>query len=366
MKITQDSAEHKPLTDPPPPPPNGSYPLLDTLETSVHSDTTPASERDRGKGGFVAFEARKRKARAFGRRLYRMGFEGYAHKIGQCCAQLNRLDFHCGHSVKSSYRNGEMLFRCKDRFCPVCSHKRSADYALRFAPALKVYGDRHGLYAYHLVLTFVNSETLGDLSAMKRCVKNLFRSKRFKAVGYHGSLVSFETKVGRDGLWHNHFHVLLFTEQPLPLIETGKHKGEWQNSFNQEVSDLWRKITGGSYIVKGKAFEWDDMPELVKYVTKDTDELRDERLMDLIEWSKGRRFISLNGKLYNNPELKSLFDDIEAGRDERVERCPYCDAEGSDRYDIVELRWSHKHERYVVEQICTQHGEVVEMSFSPP
>lgn len=295
-----------------------------------------------------------------------MGMEGYAEKIGKCCAQLNRLDFHCGHSVKSSYRNGEMLFRCKDRFCPVCSHKRSADYALRFAPALQTYAERHGLHAYHLGLTFVNSETLGDLSAMKACVKKLFRSKRFQSIGYHGALVSFETKIGKNGLWNNHFHVLLFTEHHIPLIETGKHKGEWQNKFNQEVSDLWRKITKGSFIVKGKTFEWDGMPELIKYITKDTEELSDGRLMELVNWSKGRRFISLNGKLHDNAELKVLFSDIEQGKDEQVERCPYCTNEGSDRYDIVELRWSHKHDTYLVDQVCTQYGEVLEMSLSPP
>ena len=209
---------------------------------------------------------------------------------------------------------------------------------------------RDSLYAYHLVLTFANVDSLPDYGNLKRSVKTLFRideksskarRKFWERYGYHGALVNFEVTVAEDGKFHPHFHVLLLTERPIELIETGEHAGEFQNSVNQELSDMWLKITKDSYIVKGKSFEFSQIFELVKYLTKGVNMIPDAQLSELVEWSKGKRFLSMLGKLYDNPELKQLCEEQES---EEPECCPEC---GCNEFVDIPMRFDVRTGRYV-------------------
>ena len=306
------------VTDPPPSsdlPTAPAKPLLDNLETT---DRKP-EER---------FTDRKAHAVAIADRFQRLGLENKGRKIGQCSSMIVKRKFTCGHSSLVRDTGTAHAYRCKDKFCPICSHARSVKLSNNLGHALASYAKIHGLHTYHLVLTFRNSKGLPDYKRIRRQARRLFdlqakgRREFWNTYGFHGALMNFEISVSRDGAFHPHFHILLFTERPIPLIETGKHEGEFQNSVNQQISDLWLKITKDSYIVKGTSFEFGGMFEMVKYVTKGTGEIPDQQLVDLVKWSEGKRFLSLIGELYANDEIKALLEQGEGLHD--AETCPIC------------------------------------------
>jgi hypothetical protein len=219
--------------------------------------------------------------------------------------------------------------------------------------ALESYVSERGLYAYHFVVTLANTESLPDYEKIRKQARRLLDSgsKMRKAFwdryGYHGAVLNFEVTVGKDGRFHPHFHILLLTERPIELIETGDHAGEFQNSVNQELSDMWQKITKDSYIVKGKSFEFSQMFEMVKYLTKGVDMMPDEQLSELVDWSNGKRFISLLGKLYSNAELKQLLEDQDSSE---PETCPDC---GCNEFMDIPMRFDSQKGRYVDDE-CWQ------------
>lgn len=333
----------------------GAFPLLDTLETTVRK--TPiegASER-------------KRNGRKVAKQLRTLGFENRSRKIDQCCQMIFRRSFSCGHESHTRHGQGERFYRCKDKFCPNCNHVRSVKLAGSLGTALETYASQNGLHASHLVLTYANTDSLPDYSKIRKQARRLFdvsekaskARKRFWArYGYHGAVLNFEVTVSKDGKFHPHFHVLLFTERPIELIETGEHTGEFQNSVNQELSDMWLQITEDSYIVKGKSFEFSGMFEMVKYLTKGVDMIPDRQLEELVDWSNGKRFISLLGKLYSNPELKQLIEDQDSGEPETCSEC------GCNEFVDIPMRFDVLIGRYVDDEYW--HGETVQRSLRAP
>jgi len=311
-------------------------PLLD-----IHVETSDQNRVDR-------FSDRKRKAQVISQRFTHLGLENKGRKIGQCSDLIVKRKFSCGHSSLIRDTGKAHAFRCKDKFCPICNHVRSVKLSHRFGNALRAYVKAHGLFTYHLVLTFRNSDSLPDYKRIRRQARRLFNSESkarkefWDRYGFHGALMNFEITVDRVGRYHPHFHILLLTERPIPLIETGKHEGEFQNSVNQTISDLWLKITKTSYIVKGSSFEFEGIFEMVKYMTKGIDKIPDGQLYDLAEWSEGKRFLSLIGGLYSNDELRELLEQGEGLHD--PETCPIC---GCNEYADVPAWFDPVTGRYV-------------------
>ena len=309
--------------------------LLDTLETSVFKDRIAGESK------------RKRQAEKVAMALEMAGYPERARKIRQCSQSLYRRSFSCGHESQTRQGIGWMFFRCKDKLCPNCNHVRSLKLSQRLGPALEVLAKSKGLYVYHLTLTYANTDSLPDYKTMCGQVKRLLNSdsKARKAIwdryGYFGAVRNFEVTIGKDGRFHPHFHIILFTERPIELIETGDHAGEFQNSVNQEISDMWQKITKNSYIVKGKSFEFSQMFEMVKYITKGVPAMPATQLAELVDWSDGKRFISLLGELYANAELKQLLEEQES---EDPECCPEC---GCNEFIDIPMRFDIRTGRYV-------------------
>lgn len=312
-----------------------SLPLLDTLETSV------------GNSSLDSYAKRKRQGLKIAKQLENAGFPERARKIRQCSQGIFKRSFSCGHESQTKHGQGEMFFRCKDKLCPNCNHVRSLKLSKRLGMALKPYAEQKGLHVYHLTLTYLNSTGLPDYGKIRRQARRLFDSESkarrafWERYGFHGAVMSFEITVARDGRYHPHFHVLLLTERPIELIETGEHAGEFQNSVNQELSDMWLKITGDSFIVKGKSFEFSGMFEMVKYLTKGIETMPDAQFAELAEWSNGKRFISLLGKLHNNPELKQLMEEQDT---DEPECCPNC---GCNEFIDIAMSFDARTGRYV-------------------
>lgn len=310
-------------------------PLLDTLEITV--DKGPIEDHAR----------RKRRGLEVAKQLENAGFYERARKIRQCCQMSFLRRYSCGHESQTRQGQGTLFFRCKDKLCPNCNHVRSVKLSKRLGPALEAYAKLKGLHVYHLTLTFVNTWSLPDYKKIRTQAKRLFDSESiarkafWDRYGYHGAVMNFEVTIAEDGRFHPHFHILLFTEHPIELIETGKHAGDWQNRVNQELSDLWLKITKDSPILKGRSFEFSGMFEMVKYLTKGVYAMPDEQFAELAEWSNGKRFISLLGELYNSDELKKLIEEQDI---DDSECCPEC---GCNEFIDVPVRFDLCTGRYV-------------------
>lgn len=355
--VKRQSCPLPPSADPDPDPPSRpsetpSALLLDNIETTV-ANTTPC------------FQDRKRSAVDMSKRFKRIGLENKGRKIGQCSDLVVKRSFSCGHASVVRQTGNALAYRCKQKLCPICDHARSVKLSNRLGNALASYVKQKGLYTYHLVLTFRNSDQLPDYARIRKLARRLFDRKAkgrrdfWNRYGYHGALMNFETTVDKQGRYHPHFHILLITERPIELIETGEHEGEFQNRVNQEVSDLWHKITGDSYIVKGKAFEFSGMFEMVKYMTKGVKDIPDSQLYDLVKWSEGKRFLSLIGKLYANEELQELI--ANEGEQHDQETCPEC---GCNEYVDIPLLYDWKTSQY--HECHTEQGCKVETDYSPP
>lgn len=220
--------------------------------------------------------------------------------------------------------------------------------AARLDRGLTAFRAVEGGYGYFLTLTYLDTEQLSPYAFYTATRKALFKHPWWKRYGLIGGVASFETKIGkRSGLWHSHWHCVLFTKKPIPEIEVGKHQGEWQVSVNQEVSDLWRTITtGDSYVVKGQAIDAGTVRELVKYLTKDVDRLPDNRFSELVKWSRRKRFLTTFGRCFNHPAIKAAVSEEE--EDTELCECPEC---GSRDFEVVLYAWSDKHDRYLVDSV---------------
>lgn len=173
------------------------------------------------------------------------------------------------------------------------------------------------------------------------------RSSFFKKYGLDGWLRGRETIIGRgSGKFHVHDHAVMLFREPIPLIKYGDHAGEAQNAVNQELSDAWRKATGGdSFIVKIKAFDG-NYHELIKYITKSTADMTDAQLAEFVTWQKNQPFLFRGGSLRNNPELKAAIkasEDLSKEEDLQKVECPTC---GCTETVTVVSNWSYETSTY--------------------
>lgn len=183
--------------------------------------------------------------------------------------------------------------------------------------------------------------------------KRLLRSPFWREYGLVGSVGALEVKIGEgSGKWHVHFHLVAFTERPVPLIQSGEHAGKWEVSVNQELSAAWLKASEGrGFIVRGVGFDG-HYQELLKYIGKGIEEMSDRRLEEFCRWSRGRRFLFVTGQLYANPELKALIEEERAQREDAIEAKPECCPEcGCADFERVDFVFNPKLSEYVVEKV---------------
>lgn len=316
----------------------GGYGLLDTLETTgrcfLGKGKQAKTDEKRDK-----FRDRKRQSVALSKRFRRVGLIKEADQLAKCCEIGKRSScIDCG-TVKKYYD----FWQCKHRLCPVCAHARSVKNAERISRFLASYIPKNGLYSYFLTLTFRNTEELPDIKALNACRKKLFASKLMKEMGFVGGISALEVKTGKNsGQWHAHFHCLALSTKPIELIEVGEYKGYFQNAVNQRIAEQWQKITGDSFVVRGRNYEISDIREIVKYISK-TSEFNDVQLKEFAEWSKGKRFITCYGVLYANAELSKGIDadDVDDDADDvPVDEC-VCAHCGGKNIIIEEIIYDH-------------------------
>lgn len=312
--------------------------LLDTLPLIVQADELRAKTE------------RKRRSVSLSRRIALFD-ERRAERMANCGRRVSRIVSKCEHKHTVSIR-GSNHFDCQDRLCPECARKRSARLVSRLSEPLRQIQTANGLYASFVTLTLKNTESLPVSKDLIRWKKKVLKSKFWDAYGLYGTLGSLEVKIGEgSGLWHVHFHLVCFTEKPVPTIETGSEAGKWQVSVNQELSEAWTKANeGNGFIIRGVSFDG-NYAEVLKYISKGIEFMSDEHLEEFCKWSHRRRFVFLTGKLFANPELKTLLKQAQEEQDERREEACQCPECGCVDYERQDFRWNRSLDSYVLERV---------------
>lgn len=195
-------------------------------------------------------------------------FNDYSQRVS-FCSQL--LEFGLTPTENDSLKLKLRAARfCRVRHCPVCQWRRSLMWK---AKAYKVLPKIVEAYPTHrwlfVTLTQKNvpvAELRDTLKAMNKGFQRLAERKTWPAIGW---LRSTEVTRGRDGNAHPHFHCLLM----VPRSYFGRNyikQDEWVK--------LWRDCMRLDYspILDTRAVKEGDkpmqlVPELLKYVTKESD-----------------------------------------------------------------------------------------------
>lgn len=325
----------------------GPFPLPDRSGAGL-LDTCEQLTRERPESGETDSELQKRERRRKQQRrvadaFRRVGMDRRADKMLSCGTEWWRAScVKCGTIQVLSVGN-----HCDDRFCPVCASRRSARLSDRYGRAISAFVAEKQAHAYFVTLTIKDVDELRPFSEYTKFRRLLFRAAFWKRYGLIGGVSAFELKIGKgSGKWHPHFHTVIFTKRAVECIEIGRHAGEFQNTVNQEVSDLWLSLTGNSFVVKGKRFDG-NVRELLKYIVKGASNMADVKLAELAKWSKGKRFVSTFGACYNNPLFRQAAVDADDERPGKLHRCE-C---GGCEFSVDVMREWNDSDRFVVDEV---------------
>jgi len=242
------------------------------------------------------------------------------------CGQTAYFDRpSCGHDYKPMVVHN---WYCRSKFCLFCCKRYAQKLARHLGKAIANFVEAHGLFIYFLTLTKKDTPHLPDRKLLNRWHYNFFRRKFWKDLGLIGGVRLIEVVIGAfSHIFHVHSHCLVITKKELPIIQFGAQKGKAEIWFNQQISDEWRSVThNDSYIVMLEAFDG-DFNEIMKYFTKDTGEMTDAQLAELVAWQKGQHRYSLFGDLAMIKEIRSSVRETEnLEKQDREDRqpCPEC------------------------------------------
>ena len=210
-------------------------------------------------------------------------FNDYAKRIHFCSELLEFGLQHGDEALKLKLRSARF---CRVSRCPVCQWRRSLMWkakAFQVLPKIvEAYPEHRWLF---LTLTQKNipiAELRDNLTAMNKGYQRMVQRKVWPGVGW---LRATEVTRGRDGNAHPHFHCLVLV--PRSFFGWGYiRKPEW--------IELWRDCMRLDYkpIIDVRAVKDGNrpiqlIPELLKYVTKESDLVADR------EW-----FLELTRQLY--------------------------------------------------------------------
>ena len=202
---------------------------------------------------------------------------------------------------------------CENRFCPICSWKKSRKNALKISVLMQYLREEENKDFVFLTLTAPNvkGEELDDeIKHYNQSFQRLMQRKEVKNAvrGYVRKLEVTYNKERDD--YHPHFHVIL-------VVDKQYFNNKKQYIKRDRWLELWQKSTKNNLITqvdvrKVKATDnKKEVSEIAKYSAKDSDYLEDEKVFDTFYKSlSGKRLIVYSGlfkdasKLYENKELE--------------------------------------------------------------
>lgn len=194
---------------------------------------------------------------------------------------------------------------CHDRFCQPCSAARGRLLCQairgRIPPNVRL---------RFLTLTLRHSSIpLADQLQRLRDAFTTLRNRKWWKDRVRGGVATLEVKVGEDGQWHPHLHMIL--------------QGEFM--AKHELKKIWLAITGDSYILSIKCVtnsshaQQDLSKYLCKYITKPAglDVYTDQaKLMEYILAMRGQRILNFLG------EWRGIMSDVEESEELPIARHP--------------------------------------------
>lgn len=222
-------------------------------------------------------------------------FNSYSTRI-HFCSQL--LEFGLAHGEDALKLKLRAARFCRVARCPVCQWRRSLMWK---AKAFQVLPKIVQTYPTHrwLFVTFTQknvpvAELRDALSSMNKGYQRMIQRKLWPGVGW---LRSTEVTRGRDGNAHPHFHCLVIVPASYFSGQAYLKKADW--------IELWRDSMRFDYkpIMDVRAVKSGDhpsslIPELLKYVTKESDLVADrEWFLELTRQLHKMRLVATGGIL---------------------------------------------------------------------
>lgn len=211
------------------------------------------------------------------------------------------------------------FFRCKRRWCILCSWYKAAMEFARLVPVIEQMMSE-GYYFSFMTFTV---KSIFDLARQRQVVEDSFRRlyqvrqfrKRF--CGYVSAVeLTFSAEYG----WHYHMHILLASK-------------EWGKDY-EWISEEWKRIVNdigslsASVDVKGVKGGIKGLVEVLKYliVSDELVKLPCERAVELVNVYKGLRQYRVAGEIRKrllNDEAEACLDDLEEIVRFVCQRCGY-------------------------------------------
>lgn len=332
-------------------PESGSAPAFSASEPLLDTGAYVAS---RDSKRLIRLQERKGWNEEIAARLAEIGYGEMAARLVNCQAQVDRLKYRLPDgSVTYRHQASE---RCQCRLCQPCAARRAARLQFKYRDALAQFAE--GLYGHHLVLTLKNSEHLPDRRRVSKLLRNLWRSKVWKQYGgIAGGLYSIETTYNKEsGGFHAHVHCLIFTRAEMPYYNSGRQF--WTQEANQAIADVWLRLTGDSFIVRGQ--KWNgETKEMLKYMAKGSElvGMGNDALAEYVAWTHRARMVSTFGKLYGLAgRIEKEMEMLEKAEQE-LDLDEYAPATiGAVLEEVVVLQWDRNHRRYVAVEVRDMRG----------
>ena len=251
-------------------------------------------------------------------KFYNTGFKAEAEKIKQCGNYLEFI-FKEHQITKDTKKKLAAANFCKNRFCPVCSWRRTRNITGQLKEAFDVIQEKEKVATLFLTLTVSNPDVKdlkSTISKMNKSFKDMVKTKAFNnaVLGYFKSIEILGDKTPK-GQAHPHFHILLVVKENYFKKSDYINKAEW--------TEMWKKALRVDYTpvvdvrrIKSKNENFSDIDsaiiETVKYSVKHSDLCKrtNEDFYYLYTQTKNLRFISAGGILKEHLNLIKIDEDL--------------------------------------------------------
>lgn len=223
-------------------------------------------------------------------------FHAYSQRIS-FCSQL--LEFGAGfddaEKLKIKLRNARF---CRVRHCPVCQWRRSLRWKAKAYQCLPKIVEEYPTHRWlFLTLTQLNppvEDLRNALKEMNSAYRRLTQLKVWPAIGW---LRSMEVTKGRDGNAHPHFHCLLLVSSSFFNGRNYLTQDKWALMWQRAMKLDYKPVVDVRAVKQGK-YPMELVPELLKYVTKESDMVADrEWFLELTRQLHKTRAIATGGVL---------------------------------------------------------------------
>jgi len=221
-------------------------------------------------------------------------FNDYSKRIHFCSELLEFGLVHGEEAVKMKLRSARF---CRVARCPICQWRRSLMWKAKAYQVLPKIVEAYPEHRWLFITLTQKNVAIGNLretlKAMNKGYQRMVQRKIWPGIGW---LRSTEVTRGRDGNAHPHFHCLVLV--PRSFFGRGYiRKPEW--------IELWRDCMRLNYkpIIDVQAVKDGDrpmqlVPELLKYVTKESDLVADRQwFLELTRQLHKMRLVATGGVL---------------------------------------------------------------------